>query len=396
MTSLPGGRLGDEAYRFVDWLADAGQSCWQILPLGPPDATGSPYRAASAFAGSPALLAEPSAPVTSAELEAFVASQPYWIGGWAAYAGEDAIAAQVRFAREWGRLRAYARDQGVRLIGDLPIYVGARSADRLAWPELFTPGLVAGVPPDDWSATGQLWGSPIYDWKVLRSTGFRWWIERFRRTFELVDVVRIDHFRGLVAYWAVPEGSKTAERGTWHRAPGRELFAAARAALGPMPLIAEDLGLITEPVEELRDALGLPGMVVRQLAFGEGLKNPQRPTPPRASCVTYTGTHDNPTAAQWWHETSDAERENVRRACDAAGISTREPHWALIELALRSACELAIIPAQDLLGLGAEARMNTPGREEGNWRWRLERGQLTPELAERLRTLTEQAKRGRS
>jgi 4-alpha-glucanotransferase len=395
-TSLPGGRLGDEAYRFVDWLADAGQSWWQILPLGPPDASGSPYRASSAFAGWSGLLAEPDAPVSSAELEAFVASHPYWIGSWAAYAGDGAIADQVRFSREWGQLREYGRARGVRLIGDLPIYVAARSADHVSQPELFRTGLVAGVPPDDWSATGQLWGNPIYDWEALRATGYRWWIERFRRTFELVDLTRIDHFRAFVAYWAVPARNKTARVGTWHRAPGRELFAATRAALGQLPLIAEDLGVITEPVEQLRDELGLPGMVVLQFAFSEGMKNPQRVTPRRSNCVIYTGTHDNPTTAQWWQEASDAERENARRAFAAAGIDAPEPHWALIELALRSACRLAIVPAQDLLGLGAEARMNTPGQEEGNWSWRLARDALTPDLAERLRALTQRTKRGQA
>ena len=222
LTSLPGGRLGEEAFRFVDWLQAAGQSWWQILPLGPPEPTGSPYKAASAFAGWSGLLSEPDAPVTSQELEAFVAAHPYWIGGWAAHAGEDAIADQVRFAREWAELRRYAAARGVRLIGDLPIYVSPRGADHLSQPELFQTGLVSGVPPDDWSATGQLWGNPIYDWEAMRATGYRWWIERFRRTFELVDVTRIDHFRAFVAYWAVPARNKTARQGSWHRAPGRE------------------------------------------------------------------------------------------------------------------------------------------------------------------------------
>ena len=393
LTSLPGGRLGEEAFRFVDWLQAAGQSWWQILPLGPPEPTGSPYKAASAFAGWSGLLSEPDAPVTSQELDAFVAAHPYWIGGWAAHAGEDAIADQVRFAREWAELRRYAAARGVRLIGDLPIYVAPRGADHLSQPELFQTGLVSGVPPDDWSATGQLWGNPIYDWEAMRATGYRWWIERFRRTFELVDVTRIDHFRAFVAYWAVPARNKTARQGSWHRAPGRELFDAARHALGDLPLIAEDLGLITEPVERLRDELRLPGMFVLQFAFSEGLKNPQRATPERRNCVIYTGTHDNPTTAQWWEEASDLERANATRAFAAAGLDASEPHWAMIALALRSRCRMAIMPAQDVLGLGAEARMNTPGREEGNWKWQLEPGALTEQLARRLRTLTEQTHR---
>ncbi len=387
-TSLPGGRLGEEAYGFVDWLVSAGQSWWQILPLGPPDESGSPYRASSAFAGWPGLLAEPGASVSARELETFVAAHPYWIGPWAAFAAEDAVADQVRFEREWGALRAYAADRGVRLIGDIPIYVAPGGADHLSQPELFRPGLVAGVPPDDWSATGQRWGNPIYDWEAMRATGYRWWIERFRRTFELVDVSRIDHFRAFVAYWAVPERNRTARAGTWHRAPGHELFAKTRAALGELPLIAEDLGVITEPVERLRDELRLPGMLVLQFAFSEGMKNPQAVTASRRRTVVYTGTHDNPTTAEWWEEASASERANAERAFAAAGVDADAPHWAMVELALRSSGYLAIVPAQDLLGLGAEARMNHPGQEQGNWSWRLEPGALTGELAARLRAAT--------
>ncbi len=388
-TSLPGGRLGEEAYRFVDWLVAAGQSWWQILPLGPPDESGSPYRASSAFAGWAGLLADPQAPVSSREIEDFVAAHPYWIGGWAAFAGEDAVADQVRFDREWGALRGYAAERGVRLIGDVPIYVARGGADHVSQPELFQRGLVSGVPPDDWSATGQLWGNPLYDWEAMRATGYRWWIERFRRTFELVDVSRIDHFRAFVAYWAVPERNRTARVGNWHRAPGRELFEAVRRALGiRLPLIAEDLGIITEPVERLRDELRLPGMVVLQFAFSEGLMNPQRAAGGRRDRVVYTGTHDNPTTVQWWEEASPTERRNAERAFAASGIDATEGHWALVELALRSAGYLTILPAQDVLGLGAQARMNTPGREHGNWAWRLEPGALTEELAARLRAAT--------
>ena len=393
LTSLPSGRLDDAAYRFVDWLAAAGQSWWQILPLGPPDASGSPYRAASAFACWDGFLAEPRAPVSREEVERFVARHPYWTGSWAAYAGDDALAAQVRFEREWGALRRYAADRGVRLIGDLPIYVAPDGADHRGWPELFQPGAVAGVPPDDWSATGQLWGNPLYDWETQRRMGYRWWVERFRRTFELVDATRIDHFRGFVAYWAVPAGRKTARTGVWRRGPGRALFDAVGAALGDVTLIAEDLGTITPPVERLRDELDLPGMLVLQFAFAQGMKNPQRVVGDEENRVVYTGTHDNDTTVGWWRTADRAERANVERALAAAGIDEDEPHWKLIRLALASPARLALIPAQDLLGLGSDARMNTPGRAEGNWAWRLEEGQLTDALAARLRELTVAARR---
>ena len=203
-TSLPGGRLGEEAYRFVDWLAEAGQSWWEVLPLGPPDEHGSPYRTRSAFAGWTGLLAEPRAPVSADELEDFVARHPYWAGDWVAYEGTGALAGQVRFEREWSALRDYAASKGVRVFGDLPIYVSEAGADLASHPELFETRVVSGAPPDDFSRTGQLWGNPVYRWQAARAEGFRWWTERFRRTFELVDLTRIDHFRGFVSYWAVP------------------------------------------------------------------------------------------------------------------------------------------------------------------------------------------------
>ncbi|MBD0329340.1 MAG: 4-alpha-glucanotransferase [Thermoleophilia bacterium] len=374
-TSLPGGRLGDEARAFVDWLAEAGQSWWQVLPLGPPDDAGSPYKAQSAFACSTELLADPEARVTAEELEDFVARHPFWTGGWAAYAGPGALPGQVRFEREWDALREYARRRGVRLIGDLPIYVAEGGADHRERPELFQPGVVGGVPPDLFSRTGQLWGNPLYEWAALRATGYRWWTERFRRTFELVDVTRVDHFRGFVAYWAVRARALTARRGTWRRGPGRALFDAAQAELGELPVVAEDLGLITPPVERLRDELGLPGMRVLQFAFDGNPRNPHLPENHPEHAVAYTGTHDNDTAVGWARATG--------------ALDADEPHWALIELAFASRARVAIVPAQDVLGLGSEARLNTPGRAEGNWRWRLEPGQLTREHARRLRAIGE-------
>jgi 4-alpha-glucanotransferase len=385
-TSLPEGRVGAGAYRFVDWLVAAGQSWWQVLPLGPPDETGSPYRAESAFAGWPGLLAEPEAPVTAEELDGLVTRHGYWLGDWARYAGEGAAVAQVRFEREWLALRRYANERGIGLIGDLPIYVAHESADYAARPELFQTGQVAGVPPDLFSATGQLWGNPLYDWAILRRQGYRWWIERLRRTFELFDLARIDHFRGFVAYWSVAAGAKTARRGRWRRGPGKELFEAAAAELGDLSLIAENLGVITPAVERLRRQLGLPGMHVVQYAFEGGRTNPHRLENHEVNGVVYTGTHDNDTAAGWWRSLNRAQQR-------ATGLDTMEPNWSLIERAFSSRANLAIVPLQDVLGLGCEARMNTPGTTKGNWSWRLEPGQLTDKLAERLRWATEIAGR---
>ena len=379
-TSLPSGRLGRDAYRFVDWLAAAGQSWWQTLPLGPPDEFGSPYRSPSAFAASPRLVEKPEARVTVAEVEEFVARHPYWAGSWAAFAGDGAIADQVRFEREWGALRDYARARGVRLIGDVPIYVSDEGADVAGWPELFVGGEVGGAPPDALSANGQLWGNPLYHWPAHRETGYRWWRERFRRTFELVDVSRVDHFRGFVSYWAIPARHKTARNGHWRRGPGAELFRAVERDLGELPVIAEDLGMITPPVWRLRDELGLPGMVVLHWAFGGSARNPHRLENHRERQVVYTSTHDTDTTVGWYRALPLARRK-------ATGLDPASPHWGLIELAYSSPAELAIAPAQDVLGLGSEARMNRPGQTYGNWGWRLTPGQLTPALATRLREL---------
>jgi 4-alpha-glucanotransferase len=380
-TSLPGGRLGAEAYRFVDWLEAAGQSWWQMLPLGPPDDFRSPYASPSAFAASPGLLAKPDARVTQTEMDDFVARHPYWIGEWARFARAGAIEDQVRFEREWSALRGYAHDRGVRLIGDVPIYVSGDGADVEARPELFQHDAVAGAPPDALNAKGQYWGNPLYDWPVHRATDYHWWIERFRRTFELVDLARVDHFRGYVSYWAIPAHHKTARRGKWRRGPGAELFHAVERGLGGLPVIAEDLGVITPAVHRLRNELRLPGTVVMLWAFRTAARNTHRLDNHRADQVVYTSTHDTNTTAGWFHDLKSRERA-------ATGLDPADPSWSLIDLCLGSRASLAVIPAQDVLGLGGEARMNRPGHPHGNWSWRLEAGQLTAALAERLRAAT--------
>ncbi|HEU5476903.1 MAG TPA: 4-alpha-glucanotransferase [Gaiellaceae bacterium] len=382
-TSLPSGKLDREAYGFVDWLAAAGQSWWQVLPLGPPDEFRSPYRSPSAFAASPQLLARPDARVTNDEVEDFVARHPYWTGSWASFADGQAIADQVRFEREWGALRDYAAARGIRVIGDLPIYVSDAGADLAGWPELFARGEVAGAPPDALSANGQRWGNPLYDWPAHRATRYRWWRERFRRTFELVDVCRIDHFRGFVSYWAIPARNSTARQGRWRPGPGAELFREVARELGGLPVIAEDLGHITPPVHRLRDELGLPGMVVLLWAFRVGRRNPHRLENHRPNSVAYTSTHDTDTAVGWFSSLRPRQRA-------ATGLDASEPQWSLIELAYASPASLAVVPAQDVLGLGSDARMNRPGKTDGNWSWRLDRGALTSALAKRLRGLAEQ------
>ena len=393
-TSLPGRRLGVEAERFVDWLAAAGQSWWQVLPLGPPDEYGSPYTSASAFAGWPGLLGDPDAEVTTAEIAAFRERHRYWISGWESFSGSGAVADQVRFEREWRSLRSYAAARDVRILGDLPIYVAPGSADTIALPHLFDLGEEAGAPPDYFNPLGQHWGNPLYAWPAHRADGYRWWIERLRHSFELTDLTRIDHFRGFVAGWAITPGAPAAT-GRWRRGPGRELFDAAERRLGPLPIVAEDLGVITPPVRRLREELGAPGMRVLQFGFSGRADNPNALENHPENCVVYTGTHDHSPLSGWWEAAPARLRRRAAAALAAAGIEDRKPEWALIRLAFSSRARLAVVQMQDVLGLGESARLNTPGTKGGNWEWRLEEGQLTPALAEHLRAVTAASSRNR-
>jgi 4-alpha-glucanotransferase len=399
LTSLPGGRLGPEAYKFVDWLAAAGQSWWQVLPLGPPDRYGSPYKSSSAFAAWRGLLESPRAPVSASEISEFRERQSFWIEDWERFAGRSALADQVRFDREWGALRAYGAERGVRIIGDVAIYVSPGSADHRAHPELFQSGLVAGAPPDAYAESGQLWGNPLYDWPALQRRGYRWWVERVRRTLDLFDLARIDHFRGFVAYWAVPEGARTAIGGSWKRGPGRALFNALerelRSDAPALPLVAEDLGVITPPVERLREAVGLPGMLVIQFGLDPGdPASPHRLENHVANRIVYTGTHDQDTARGWLDSLGASQRAFVSSELKRHGFAEpRRPWWGLIRLAFSSPAYVAMIQAQDVLGLGSEARMNDPASASGSWRWQMRKGALTRPLAARLREATAEAGR---
>jgi 4-alpha-glucanotransferase len=376
-------------------MAAAGQSWWQVLPLGPPDRYRSPYKSRSAFAAWSGLLGSPRARVSAHEVSEFREREGFWIGDWERFAGRGAVEDQVRFDREWRALRDYAASAGIGLLGDVAIYVAPRSADHLAHPSLFQRGFVAGAPPDSFSATGQLWGNPLYDWPAMRRRGYRWWVERLRRTTDLFDLARIDHFRGFVAYWAVPAGASSATRGRWRRGPGRALFDAVRRELGSLPLIAEDLGVITPAVRRLRDALGLPGMLVLQFGFEPGeTDSPHRPSNHVENRVVYTGTHDHDTLRGWFESLDPARLQSVTGELRARGIAVgRQPWWSLIRLAFASPARVAMLQAQDVLGLGSEARMNHPSRARGNWRWRMEPGALSAALARRLREATEGAGR---
>lgn len=299
---------------------------------------------------------------------------------------------QLWFAEQWAQLRAHAASRDVRIVGDIPIFVAYDSADAWAHPDLFyfdrdgAPTVIAGVPPDYFSVTGQRWGNPLYRWDVMAARGYAWWIERVRHTLATVDLVRIDHFRGFAAYWEIPASEPTAVKGRWVRGPGQALFDALREALGELPVIAEDLGVITPDVEALRDANGLPGMKVLQFAFGADASDPYLPHNYPHHCVVYTGTHDNDTTLGWYAKAPEVERDLVRRylARDDANLA-----WDLVRLAQASVADMAIAPLQDALGLGSEARMNTPGTASGNWSWRFRWEDVPYWLAPQLREMAD-------
>ncbi|MBV8517391.1 MAG: 4-alpha-glucanotransferase [Acidobacteria bacterium] len=299
---------------------------------------------------------------------------------------------QFLFFRQWNVVRDAAHARGIRIMGDVPIYVAGDSADVWSRPELFQlddrgrPTVVAGVPPDYFSATGQRWGNPLYRWDVMREANFRWWIARVRTNLRFADLIRLDHFRGFADYWEIQASEPTAVHGRWMPGPGTALFDALRAELGDLPLVAEDLGFITQSVHDLRKAVGLPGMKILQFGFAEN-DSPHMPHRFEPRTVVYTGTHDNDTARGWFAQASDEERET---ALLYLGCTTADDiAWGLIRAAYTSVAELAIVPAQDVLGLGAEARMNTPGAESNNWSWRLPPTTLVQELALKLRRLAE-------
>lgn len=467
-TSLPGphgvGTAGREARLFVDWLASAGFSWWQVCPLGPTGYGDSPYQCFSAFAGNPYLIdledldanglvdAEDLAPLLelpwsrvdfgglyerfwpvlakaasrffSAEQPALPGAPSYaefaeanrsWLEPYALFMGlkashggscwwtwelpfrryatartvvvphEAELTARVhRFAQyafsvHWAALKAHAKSRGVGILGDLPIFTALDSADVWAHPELFQldakgrPKAVAGVPPDYFSETGQLWGNPLYDWPVHAKDGYAWWCERLRVNATLCDALRLDHFRGFSAYWRIPAGAPDARKGRWVKGPGLDFFKRLAARMPDLRIVAEDLGEIDEPVRELLAETGLPGMKVLQFAFGGDSANPYLPHHHEANSVIYPGTHDNDTTLGWYAEAPERARDHVRRYLRVSG---QEIGWDFIRAAYASPCRLAVVPMQDLLSLGSEARLNTPGQAAGNWQWRCSRTQL--------------------
>ena len=464
-TSLPSqfgiGDFGPEAYQFADFLHEAGQKIWQVLPLGPTGYGDSPYQSYSAFAGNPLLISpekmaehgllSPSEVETAEifpeervdfggvirlkvsllrraytrfkpdhEYEHFIRHNHYWLDDYVRFvalkqangerawpdwtcdqADPDEIEMQrfwqFEFFRQWNELKSYCSARSIRIMGDIPIYVAGDSADVWAHPELFDRAHSAGVPPDYFSATGQMWGNPVYRWEHAERTGYSWWIDRLRATLEVVDMVRLDHFRGFEAFWQVPSTETTAVHGEWVKGPGAKLFQALEGALGPLPIVAENLGVITPGVEALRHRFGYPGMSVLQFAFGDDSQsNDFRPHNYPREQVAYTGTHDNDTTVGWWNSgagDSTRSQEAVHREREFTkeylGINGDEIHWDFIRAVLASVADTAIVPLQDVLGLGNESRMNLPGSTDGNWGWRFRKQDLTPAVRDRLKRLTQ-------
>lgn len=481
-TSLPSrfgiGDLGEGPYRFIDFLAETGQTLWQVLPLGPTGYGNSPYLSYSSLAGNPLLISPDvlygDGLVTQEDLDAFpefsddyvdydlviqtkfpllkkasdtfktnasdelresfevfcdrhshwldnyalfmslheahpgkswnqwdsdiATRQPEAIQRWTELLSEPIFYhkfLQFEFFRQWQGVKKYANDRNVKIFGDIPIYVAYDSVDVWANADIFCldeetqeAALMAGVPPDYFSATGQLWGNPVYNWEKLEETNFQWWIKRFKGTLEYLDIVRIDHFRGFQAYWAVPQGETTAMNGEWLEAPGEKFFQRLKDELGELPIVAEDLGVITPEVESLRDQFNLPGMKILHFAFDSDRSNPFLPyNYTNHNCVVYTGTHDNNTTVGWFAQRSF--EENARVTNYLGSICPQGIHWSLIRLAMESVANQAIFPLQDLLGLTETSRMNTPGLADGNWGWRYRPEVLTPELVNHLRFLTE-------
>jgi 4-alpha-glucanotransferase len=473
-TSLPGpygaGDFGSDAYRFVDWLVSAGQTYWQMLPLGEVGPGNSPYMSSSAFAGNVLLIDlaeladqgwltndelkshpefrsdrinfallrpfrlerlrraaksffdEPQKIVhqesSLAAFEKFCSAESEWLedyalfmtlnerqngcewSGWpsslanrnpqalqhvAETCAEDISFwkfCQWCFARQWSHLKQYASARGIRIIGDIPIFAAYQSADVWAHQELFEldengrPTVVAGVPPDYFSNTGQRWGNPLYRWDVHEKTGYAWWIARMQHALKHFDIVRIDHFRGFAAYWEIPTNETTAIHGRWMPGPGAKLFEAFKIALGGLPIIAEDLGMITPDVVELREKLNLPGMRVLQFAFSEDENHPFLPHHYAPNSVAYTGTHDNDTCIGWWSSATPGEKDFARKYLGSEGLQI---HWDMIRAISNSEANTVIVFMQDVLGLSSDQRMNFPGHPDDNWEWRFSWDQVLPE-----------------
>ena len=430
-TSLPSGRLDDDVIRWLDFLAAAGQSVWQVLPLGIPCSGNSPYQSLSAFAADPRLLPKAGAgPLQSddAQFRAWVEQQAFWLEDFVAFmllkrlhanrpwyewpadcrdrdpatlrglleehAAELALIRweQYRLYRIWKSVHTAAAERDIHVFGDMPIFVAHDSADVWACPRRYLLdeqgrlSYATGVPPDYFSSTGQRWGNPHYDWQYMQEEGFSWWLQRLETQFEWFDLLRIDHFRGLEAVWMIEPDCETAVEGHWAKTPGDALLSVLQEHMGRIPLVAEDLGIITPEVTALRKRYRLPGMAVLQFSFDESDDNPHKPRNIVPDTVVYTGTHDNDTTRGWFDSLPPEEQHYVLGELgisDPAGVVD-----AMMKTALESRAQLCILPLQDALGLGTDARMNIPGDNGDHWRWQFAWSQISPDTAQHMREMS--------
>lgn len=435
-TSLPSQQLDADAYQWLDFMVEAGLSVWQVLPLGVPQENLSPYQCYSAFALNPALLADAewaSPNCKDPDFQTWYATQQVWLDDYALFislkkhfddqawhawpvdfrdrnptvlqAFQQRHQAQIeliywqqyKLYQRWQAIHDYAQARDIMLFGDMPIFVALDSADVWVHRQSFLldeqgkPTVVAGVPPDYFSETGQRWGNPHYNWDFMLKNDFEWWLQRMQNHLALFDLVRIDHFRGLEAVWVIDSQCPTAIDGHWVKVPGRELLTHLQQDMGDIPLVAEDLGVITPEVEQLRTDFKLPGMSVLQFAFDQFEDNPHKPQNIGADRIVYTGTHDNDTTRGWFSSQDEAMQAHIMEVLQASSADSVTD--CLIDTALNTQAQLAIIPLQDLLGLGSEARMNTPGISDNNWRWSFQWQDLPADLAARTRQRVKRADR---
>ena len=478
VASLPSrygiGCFSKEAYEFIDRLKEAGQSYWQILPLGPTGYGDSPYQSFSTFAGNPYFIDpedliargwitrescdsydfgdneqdidyekiylsrfrmlreayENSNIAEDADFQDFIQKNAYWLDDYALYMAvkdsfdslswvewdeeimlrepeamesyKEELADEIEFYQfqqymfytQWSKLKAYANENGIKIIGDIPIYVAFDSSDAWANPELFQfdeecmPTAVAGCPPDAFAATGQLWGNPLYRWDYHKETDYEWWMKRLEASFRLYDVVRIDHFRGFDEYYSIPYGDKTAENGVWKQGPGYDIFRVMKEKLGEKEVIAEDLGYLTDTVIELVKKSGYPGMKILQFAFDSREAGDYHPYTYIQNSVVYTGTHDNDTVMGWYNALEGQDKEECNQYLNLEKCDKEDLNWEFIRAAMASVADLAVFPLQDVLGLGSEARINVPSTLGTNWKWRMKREDFTEEIAEKMKDMT--------
>jgi len=398
ITSLPDGNFSKSSFDFVDFLANAGVKYWQILAAGPTCGGDSPYSPLSVFAGNPKFIDNSRTQTDDKRFAAFQKENNYWLGGFVDFMNKrdqktDHALLQFHFFEQWTELRKYANSKGIKIIGDIPIYTASDSADVVSFKDQFDFGGVAGVPPDYFSESGQLWGNPLYNWTLMARQKYKWWVERMKQMQKMYDIVRIDHFRAFDTYYKIPVGEMDARKGKWHKGPGMKIFNAISAAVPKLDIILEDLGDLTPSVLKLRDETGFPGMKVMQFGFDGTHTNEHLPNTYQKNCVGYIGTHDNDTFVGFLKSASKETRGFVDTYLSSDLLGEKDVTRLAIENILASKADIVVLSMQDLLFQDSAHRMNIPGKAFGQWKYRIKAKDLTPELGEYIQLLVERSGR---